>query len=177
MIIYCRYGIVCPCYTISIVLIHHPSSGTWLEVSVFGVCLVRIFPHSIFSPNAGKRLTRKTPNTDTFYAVLLFKEGSIILKKYPIKILTLFLQKILGNVIWDSRECSRRFWEMLLKILGKVQCSRRFWRMLLKIWGNVSEDSGEHKFRFILWNIAYFYQILLLNCYKTMEKTFSDQFF
>ena len=92
MIIYSRYGIVGPCYTISIVLIHHPSSGTWLEVSVFGVCLVRIFPHSIFSPNAGKRLTRKTPNTDTFYALLLFKEGSIILKKYPIKILTLFLQ-------------------------------------------------------------------------------------
>ena len=92
MIIYSRYGIVGPCYTISIVLIHHPSSDTWLEVSVFGVCLVRIFPHSIFIPNAGKRLTRKTPNTDTFYALLLFKEGSIILKKYPIKILILFLQ-------------------------------------------------------------------------------------
>ena len=52
---------------------------TW-KVSVFGVILVRIFPHSdwiwrddpylsIFSPNAGKKRTRITPNTSTFYAV------------------------------------------------------------------------------------------------------------
>ena len=35
--------------------------------------------------------------------------------------------------------------------------------MFEKIPGNVQEDSGESKFRFILWNLAYFHQILQLN--------------
>ena len=49
-------------------------------MSVFGVILVRIFPHkdwikrdtphlSVFSPNTWKIRTRITPNTDTFHAV------------------------------------------------------------------------------------------------------------
>ena len=51
------------------------------KVSVFGVILVRIFPHSdlmrrdtpyvsVFSPKCEKIRTRITPNADTFYAVL-----------------------------------------------------------------------------------------------------------
>ena len=36
-------------------------------MSVFGVILVRIFPHSA---EYGKMRTRITPNTDTFYEVL-----------------------------------------------------------------------------------------------------------
>ena len=50
------------------------------EMSVFGVILFHIFPHSdwiqkdapylsVFSPKCGKMWTRITPNTDTFYAV------------------------------------------------------------------------------------------------------------
>ena len=49
-------------------------------MSVFGVFVVRIFPHlhgirrdteylPVFSPNAGKYALEKTPNTDTFHAV------------------------------------------------------------------------------------------------------------
>ena len=51
-------------------------------MSVFGVFLVRIFPHSdwirtdteylsVFSPNCGKIRIRKTENTDIFHAVLV----------------------------------------------------------------------------------------------------------
>ena len=53
--------------------------GTVLKVSVFGIILVRIFPHSEWI----------TPNTDTFYAV-----GSLILSKnrqesgYDVKLLS-----------------------------------------------------------------------------------------
>ena len=44
------------------------------KMSVFGVFLVRIFPHSgwirrFTQSECGKIRTRKTPNTDTFYAV------------------------------------------------------------------------------------------------------------
>ena len=70
-------------------------------------------------------------------------------------------EKILGNVPEDSGECSRGFRGMFEKIPGNVQedsgeCSRVFRGMFEKIPGNVREDSGESKFRFILWNVAYF---------------------
>ena len=79
------------------VLIKHPSLGLFckvtalhcINVSVFRVILVRIFPAfshirteygEIISPysvrmreNVGKMWTRITPNTDTFYAVLWLK--------------------------------------------------------------------------------------------------------
>ena len=43
---------------------------TALKASLFGVFLVRIFPHSVrIQSKSEKILTRKTPNTDTFYAV------------------------------------------------------------------------------------------------------------
>ena len=61
-------------------------------------------------------------------------------------------QKILENVLEDSGECSRRFREIFEKIPGNVQ-----------------EDSGETNFRFILWNLAYLYQILQLNWDRTKE--------
>ena len=48
-------------------------------------------------------------------------------------------QKIPGNVRRDSGECSKRFGGMLKKIPGNAQ-----------------EDFGESKFRFIMWNLAYF---------------------
>ena len=62
-------------------------------------------------------------------------------------------KKIPGNVPEDSGECSRR--------------SRG---MLLKIPGNVPEDSGNPNFDLFLEILLVFYQILLLSCYKTIEK-------
>ena len=70
-------------------------------------------------------------------------------------------EKIPGNVQKDSGECSRRFWGIFEKIPGNVQedsgeCWRGFRGMFKRIPGNAQEDFGESKFRFILWNLAYF---------------------
>ena len=70
-------------------------------------------------------------------------------------------KRIPENVQEDSRECSRIFRVMFKKIPGNVQedsgeCSKRFRGMFKKILGNAREESGESKFRFILWNLAYF---------------------
>ena len=77
-------------------------------------------------------------------------------------------QKLPGNVQRDSGECWRRFRGMFEQIPGDVEedsgeCSRGFRGMLEKIRGNVQEDSREYsrkfresKFRFIMWNLAYF---------------------
>ena len=81
------------------------------------------------------------------------------------------LLKILGNVIKDSGECSRGFHGMFEKIPGNF---RRFQGILLKILENVRADSRESKFLEIL---LVFYQILQLNCYESMEKTITEQFF
>ena len=48
-------------------------------------------------------------------------------------------EEIQGNVKEDSEECSKRFRGMFKKIPDNAQ-----------------EDFGESKFRFILWNFAYF---------------------
>ena len=48
----------------------HKLSATW-KVSIFGADLVRIFPALSRIQNARKVRTRITPNTDTFYAVIL----------------------------------------------------------------------------------------------------------
>ena len=47
--------------------------------------VVRIFPHSdwIFSPNAGKYRSEKTPYLDTFHAVAALKTVIKISQKYP----------------------------------------------------------------------------------------------
>ena len=71
----------------------------------------------------------------------------------PILVFRRILEKILGNVIKDSRECSRRFPGMLSKIPGNVredsgECSRRFWGMLSKIPGDFPEDSRKSSGRF-----------------------------
>ena len=65
------------------------------------------------------------------------------------------------NVSKDFMECSRRFQRIFKKIPGNIwkdsgECSKRFWGMFEKIPSNVQKDSGEFKFRFILWNFAYF---------------------
>ena len=57
---------------------------------------------------------------------------------------------------------------MLLKIPGNIpensgECSRRFQGMFKKIPGNLIFD-------LFLEILLVFYQILLLNCYETMEK-------
>ena len=62
-------------------------------------------------------------------------------------------QGIPGNVWEDSRKCSRRFQGILLKILGSVRA-----------------DYVESKIWFISWNLLIFYEILLWNCCKTVEK-------
>ena len=64
---------------------------------------------------------------------------------------------------------------MFKKIPGNVQenfgeCSRRFQGMFKKIPGNLI-------FNLFLEILLVFYQILLLNCYETMEKTITEQFF
>ena len=83
-------------------------------------------------------------------------------------------EDIPGNVQEDSGECSRRFRGMFKDIPGNVQedsgkCLKKFRGMFQKITGNAQEDLGESKFRFILWNLAYFSQILQFNCVKTKE--------
>ena len=77
-------------------------------------------------------------------------------------------KNIPGNVQEDFGEYSRGFRGMLLKILGNVpedsgECSSGFWGMLKKIPGNLNFD-------LFLEILLVFYQILLLNCYETMEK-------
>ena len=49
------------------------------------------------------------------------------------------LLKILGNVVKDSGECSRRFQGMFEKVSGNIQ----------KIPGSVIKDSGECSRRFL----------------------------
>ena len=71
-------------------------------------------------------------------------------------------KKIPGNVRRDSGECSRRFWGMLQKNPGNAQedsgeCLRGFPGMFKKILGNAQEDFRESRFRFNLWNLAYFF--------------------
>ena len=77
-------------------------------------------------------------------------------------------KKIPGNVPEDFGKCSRRFRGMFQRIPGNVQahpseCSGRFGEMFVLIQGNLNFD-------FFLEILLVFYQILLLNCYKTMEK-------
>ena len=66
-----------------------------VEVSIFGVFLVRIFPHSDWIR------TSKTPNTDTFYAVhkTLLDFDSDILWEYEEGLKTNM------NNNWTSKEC------------------------------------------------------------------------
>ena len=78
------------------------------------------------------------------------------------------LKKIPGNVPEDSRECSKKFRDMLKEI--QWECTRRFQGMFEKIPGNFQEDSGEcsrgfqgmfKKIRGNL-NLDLFYEILLI---------------
>ena len=75
----------------------------------------------------------------------------------------------------DSEECSRRFQRVLSKIPRDVredsgECSSNFQRMFEKIPANQNFD-------LFLEILLVFYQFLLLNCYKVMEKTITQQFF
>ena len=77
-------------------------------------------------------------------------------------------QRIPGNVREDSGECSRRFWGLFHNIPGNVikdseECSTRFQWMFKKILGILIFD-------LFLEILLSFYQILLLNCHKIMEK-------
>ena len=63
---------------------------------------------------------------------------------------------------------------MFEKIPGNF---RRFQGMLLKILENVRADSGNLNFDLFLEILLVFYQILQSNCYETMEKTITEQFF
>ena len=62
------------------------------------------------------------------------------------------VQKIPGNVREDSGECSGRFRGIFKKIPGNLNFD-----LFLEIF-------------------LVFHQIFLLNCYKTMEKTITEQF-
>ena len=77
-------------------------------------------------------------------------------------------QKIPGNMIKNSGECSTRFRGMLLKILG--ECSSGFREMFKKIPGNLNFD-------LFLEILLASHQFLLLNCCKTLEKAITEQFF
>ena len=74
------------------------------------------------------------------------------------------IKKIPRNVPEDSRECYQRFREMFEKIPGNVQATSREWKLL-------------ENFDLFLEILLVFYQFLLLNCYKVMEKTITQQFF
>ena len=89
-------------------------------------------------------------------------------------------KEIAGNVPGNSLECNYKFWEMLLKTLESFpgdsrECLRRFREMFQKIPGKIAG-----RFEQITWNLKFdlfleillvVYQILLLNCCKTMQKT------
>ena len=57
------------------------SFNAW-KVSVFGVFLVRVFSPFRIQSDCGKIRTRKTPNTDTFYAVIRMHFSEIWLKSF-----------------------------------------------------------------------------------------------
>ena len=66
-----------------------------------------------------------------------------------------------ANVPEASGERWRRFWGMFRRIPVHVpqdsgECSKRFRRMFEEIPGNAQEVFGKSKFRFIMWNLAYF---------------------
>ena len=75
------------------------------KVSAFGIFIVRIFPHLdqirkdtkylslCIQSECGKIRTRKTPNTDTFYAVVIKRTGSVELQNNRFKV-TKFLFNI-----------------------------------------------------------------------------------
>ena len=78
------------------------------------------------------------------------------------------LEKIPRDIQEDSGESSRRFSVLLLNLLGNVikdsrECSRGFPGMFEKFPGNLNFD-------LFLEILLVFQQSLLLNCYKTMEK-------
>ena len=86
--------------------------ATALKVSVFGVILVHIFPHSENGLNTerhgvslsiqskcGKMRTRITPNTDTFHAVCLY------LRFYGTTLLSLPSFTNLGFFYYDKNSC------------------------------------------------------------------------
>ena len=89
--------------------------------------------------------------------------------------------EIPGDIEEDSGECLRVFQGMLKKIpkFSKIfrgmlerfwEFSKRFLELIKKVSGNNQEESKESKFRFILQNLACFYQSLQLNCYEKMKK-------
>ena len=101
--------------------------------------------------------------------------------------------RIPGNLLEDSGEC------YYFNISGNVpedsgECSKRFRAMFKKIPGNAQADFRESKFRFILWNLAYFlsnsaiklwknkgiFSVLLITNYNqslTVKYCFTSTFF
>ena len=79
-----------------------------------------------------------------------------------------------GNTQEDSGECSTRFGETFQKIPENVikdfgEYPRGFRGMLLKSPGNGKKNLGNLDFNLFLKILLDFYQILLSNCYKTIE--------
>ena len=77
-------------------------------------------------------------------------------------------EKIPERAQEDSIECPRKFSGTFREISRNFQkdsgeLSKKFRRMLLKISRNVQEGSGDL-------NMGLFCEILVLNCYKTMEE-------
>ena len=77
-------------------------------------------------------------------------------------------EKILRNVQEYSGECSQKISGNVIKDSG--ESSRTFREMFQKIPGNINFD-------LFLEILLVFYQILLLNYYKTMEKSKENIFF
>ena len=111
-------------------------STAW-RVSVFGVFLIRTFPHSeiysvnhSFSPNEGKCRPRKTPNVDTFYAVQ-FETMDFVWKKkvngkrlmfsptlnYLVSALTLHF----NTFQCSACSCLFTFWSFRMKLCPSTQ--------------------------------------------------------
>ena len=86
------------------------------KMSLFGVFLVRIFPHFGYSVSlqiqskSRKIRTRKTPNTDTFHAVVLKQNDSIVVRIFfycdsifNSEMNSLILNSFITFLIWTKR--------------------------------------------------------------------------
>ena len=76
-----------------------------------------------------------------------------------------------GNPQEDSGECSRRFRRMLLNIPGGEGGGGGVGRGVERFWGMFKKIPGNLNFYLFLEILLAVHQILLLNCYKTIEKT------
>ena len=92
-------------------------------MSVFGIILVRIFPHfSRIWTEDGEMRTRITPNTVTFYVVEHFSLSKNIFKKMPVNILnTPWKELLVYKTLWKNFLYFVFVWWFKLKVFHFIQ--------------------------------------------------------